>query len=128
MSFDSRSIDRLRALGKQLPQELQIQKSSFKKPLTTDTSNTHPLETEEDPEKLFQELIKASPDGQIPKHLIDRLREVEEKHSIKANSKLLNTPHNKSTSTSHKKSSKTKLEDDNLYISFQQLLLEEEDD
>lgn len=37
----------------------------------------HRLEQEEDPAELFRALMKASPDGSVPPHLLDRLRELE---------------------------------------------------
>ena len=38
--------------------------------------------TEEDPIKLFQELIKASSNGEVPAHLIKRLKELEGKQKL----------------------------------------------
>ena len=38
----------------------------------------HPLETTQDPEKLFAELINASLDGHVPQHLLERLRGLEQ--------------------------------------------------
>lgn len=37
----------------------------------------HRLERERDPAELFRALITASPDGTVPPHLLDRLRELE---------------------------------------------------
>ena len=39
----------------------------------------HPLETTQDPEKLFAELINASLDGHVPQHLLERLRSLEQR-------------------------------------------------
>ena len=36
------------------------------------------METEEDPEALFRELMKISPDGSVPPHLLERLRDLEQ--------------------------------------------------
>ena len=38
----------------------------------------HAVETEEDPEQLFRELMAACPDGRVPPHLLDRLRQLEQ--------------------------------------------------
>jgi hypothetical protein len=37
----------------------------------------HRLEREQDPAELFRALISASPDGTVPPHLLDRLRDLE---------------------------------------------------
>ena len=37
----------------------------------------HRLEREQDPAELFRALITASPDGSVPPHLLDRLRDLE---------------------------------------------------
>ena len=37
----------------------------------------HRLEREQDPAALFRALVTASPDGTVPPHLLDRLRELE---------------------------------------------------
>ena len=75
MNLDPNSLERLRELGRKLPKEIKrppTSKADKKK-----GKNLHPIEREEDPVLLFKELIKASPDGNIPPHLISRLKEVE---------------------------------------------------
>jgi hypothetical protein len=37
----------------------------------------HRVETETDPEALFHELMQVSPDGTVPPHLLQRLRQAE---------------------------------------------------
>ena len=37
----------------------------------------HRVETETDPQALFRELMQVSPDGSVPPHLLDRLRQAE---------------------------------------------------
>ena len=75
MTFDPRSLDRLRSLGRQLPQELPKPiPSKNKEPNKKD--KLHPIETEKNPQALFEELIKASPDGNVPGHLLARLQEI----------------------------------------------------
>ncbi|MEB3317486.1 MAG: hypothetical protein VKO39_05030 [Cyanobacteriota bacterium] len=46
------------------------------KRLARDTPR-HRLEREQDPAALFRALISASPDGTVPPHLLDRMRELE---------------------------------------------------
>ena len=57
MTFDPRSLDRLRSLGRQLPQELPKPiLSKNNEPNSKD--KLHPIETEKNPQALFKELIK----------------------------------------------------------------------
>ncbi|MEB3167273.1 MAG: hypothetical protein VKK97_00915 [Synechococcaceae cyanobacterium] len=78
MSLDPRSRERLAALGRTLPQKLPTPQAS---PPTDQSAprfaRRHRLETEQDPEALFRELITASADGSVPSHLLDRLRDLE---------------------------------------------------
>lgn len=75
MPLDPRSRERLEALGRTLPQPL----SAPDPPPTRRESSAprHAVETEEDPEQLFRELMTASADGSVPPHLLDRLRQLE---------------------------------------------------
>lgn len=75
MSFDPRSRERLEALGRTLPQKLPTPKQAPVEP--TPVAGRHRLETEQDPEALFRELMTASADGSVPSHLLERLRELE---------------------------------------------------
>ena len=59
MSFDPNSLERLRELSRQLPKTLPTPNSSFLKAKQSSNSK-HPIETEENPQELFKELIKAS--------------------------------------------------------------------
>ena len=79
MSLDPRSRERLAALGRTLPQKLPTAKppTPTSDPQPTPQAGRHRLETEQDPEALFRELITASADGTVPNHLLDRLRELE---------------------------------------------------
>ncbi len=127
MSFDSHSLERLRELGRRLPSSLPLpQRKSLK---TNHPEKLHPVETEEDPEKLFGELIKASPDGKVPSHLLERLKETEllklEKKSLQE--KYPESNANKISTKSKNTSKNSNLKKDDLYISFEQLLLEEDD-
>jgi hypothetical protein len=77
MSFDPRSLERLRELGRSLPQPLPKPepKASAR---SRAAEPRHKVETETDPEQLFRELMEASADGTVPPHLMDRLRQLEE--------------------------------------------------
>jgi hypothetical protein len=75
MSFDARSLERLQQLGRSLPKPLP-------KPESADAAapasqKRHRVETETDPQALFRELMQVSPDGIVPPHLLDRLRQAE---------------------------------------------------
>ena len=114
--------------------------SSVRGPFGTKNSNKdlkqgnprlHRIETEEDPEILFQQLIKASPNGEVPDHLIKRLKEMEERKENDINNEFPTIPRNVSRNQSKsfsKKQSKKNLEEELLYASFIQSLLEEDPD
>jgi hypothetical protein len=75
MSFDARSLERLQQLGRSLPKPLP-------KPESADAAapasqKRHRVETETDPQALFRELMQVSPDGSVPPHLLDRLRQAD---------------------------------------------------
>ena len=123
MSFDPRSLDTLRSLGKQLPQELPKPKPSQNKNVH-ERDKLHPIETERNPQTLFQELIKASPDGKVPSHLLARLKEIENNQLNPKNSPPINSISNKRNP--HSKGRKEPQEEI-LYASFDRFLLEEED-
>jgi hypothetical protein len=78
MSFDARSRERLEALGRQLPQKLPPPSPAAPAPQAdASPEGRHPLERERNPEQLFRELMQASADGTVPPHLLDRLRQLE---------------------------------------------------
>lgn len=80
MSFDARSLERLQQLGRSLPQPLPQPPSkadSSPAPTPSATAKRHRVETETDPQALFHELMQVSPDGTVPPHLMDRLRQAE---------------------------------------------------
>jgi hypothetical protein len=74
MSFDPRSLERLRELGRSLPKPLPTPEA---RPTPAPERPRHRVETETDPETLFHELMQASSDGTVPPHLMDRLRQLE---------------------------------------------------
>ena len=82
MSFDPRSLQRLQELGRQLPQPIP---SPEAKSSSTGKSQRprHKVETEENPDALFRELMEASADGTVPEHLLARLKELERRREPK---------------------------------------------
>ncbi|MCP9831159.1 hypothetical protein KBZ14_03840 [Synechococcus sp. HJ21-Hayes] len=76
MSFDARSLERLQQLGRSLPKPLP--KPQAPSPADTPASQKrHRVEIETDPDALFRELMLVSPDGTVPPHLLDRLKQAE---------------------------------------------------
>ena len=75
MSFDPRSLERLRELGRQLPERLPEPEKPAAAPKASQVR--HRVETEKNPEELFRELMKASQDGTVPEHLMARLKQLE---------------------------------------------------
>ena len=131
MSFDARSRERLQDLGRSLPQPLP-KPEPLQQSQTKATDRRHKVELEQNPEALFRELMQVSPDGTVPPHLMDRLRELESlrqsaipvaPHSIATSPKPL-----RGRNTAGQADRRTAAEYDDLYIAFQQLLLEDEED
>ena len=78
MSFDPRSLERLRELGRQLPKPLPDPEG----PVTPKARQVkHKVETEQNPEQLFRELMQVSEDGTVPEHLMARLKMLEGRRS-----------------------------------------------
>jgi hypothetical protein len=150
MSFDARSRERLEALGRQLPQKLPPPAPAAPTtPRQPVPHGRHPLELERNPEQLFRELMQASADGTVPPHLLDRLRQLESSHKptdlAGASNSPAGTPARSTTApaaatgprqhkTSRRRSGQApsgprRVEgaDAELYTSFQQLLLEDEE-
>jgi hypothetical protein len=146
MSFDARSLERLQALGRTLPQPLPIPKPIAKtEPKASE--RRHRVEIEEDPQALFRALMQVSPDGTVPPHLMARLKEAEsrQKHlqqpprpgpapgqqpggnSAQQQRAQQQRGQQKQTSLG-KPDPRTALEHGELYTAFQQLLLEDDAD
>ena len=137
MSFDSRSLDRLRELGRSLPQRLPEPKPSA----TPKASQVrHKVETEQDPDALFRELMQVSRDGQVPEHLMARLKQLEEQRSPQtrsvraASADTANLPPLPKTQTGQGKTTRPQRpnvpagsEEETLYVAFSQLLLEDDE-
>ena len=121
MSFDSHSLDRLRDLGRKLPKEISNPKSNeLENKKESKKQNLHQVEIETNPEQLFRELMEISPDGNVPTHLLERLKELES-HKAKKPYKPNQYNNENSTDLSNEDSV-------NLYTQFQQYLLEDDID
>jgi hypothetical protein len=78
MAIDPRSLERLKELGRPLPQPLPVPAPPPAAAAVPASERRHRVETETDPEALFHELMQVSPDGTVPPHLLQRLRQAEE--------------------------------------------------
>ena len=127
MSFNSKSIDSLLKLRKDLPQNIETDKSS-KNANTNSTRKLHPIETEDNPQKLFHELMNASQDGSIPSHLLSRLQQTEQKQQDSLNTPTGNRhkEHTSSNSSNPMPLQQQKTDIHGEYVLFEQLLLEDE--
>ena len=121
MTFDSHSLDRLKELGRKLPKEIsKTQSNELKNQKETKIQKLHPVEIENNPEQLFRELMEISPDGNVPAHLLERLKKLESNNvKIPSNSDPYINENSKHLSIE---------ESLNLYTQFQQFLLEDDID
>ena len=150
MSFDARSRERLEALGRQLPKPLPLPEPARSQ--ARSDAPRHAVELEQDPEQLFRELMAASADGNVPPHLLERLRELEASRRLARAAGLTGrgapgagTPGAASTTASRSadrapgrqrtprtgnsrpgNASARNAEEESLYTAFQQLLLEDD--
>lgn len=129
MSLDPRSRERLEALGRSLPQPLP---APAPKPAA---APRHRLEVEQNPEQLFRELMAASPDGTVPPHHLDRLRQLEGERKVvppqpetPRPTKPGSSPSGARPSGARRPTPASASEDGELYAAFAQMLLEQEDD
>ena len=141
MSFDPRSLERLKELGRSLPEPIAPPQQPTDRPLKA-TEKRHRIETEDNPERLFQELMKASSDGTVPEHLMARLKDAERhiatQNKMKANAQTLPSSQTLSRQPLHGGQGKTTRptrpnvaagsEEESLYVAFGQLLLEDDED
>ena len=140
MSFDPRSLERLRELGRQLPSRLPEPEKPVAAPKASQVR--HRVETEKNPEELFRELMKASQDGTVPEHLMDRLKQLEAQRKPSAPPSPFNSNNDspdlavpvrsqpgpgKNTQPKRPKVAPGS-EEESLYVAFGQLLLEDEGD
>ena len=141
MSFDPRSLERLKELGRSLPEPIAPPQSNPDRPVKA-TEKRHRIETEDNPERLFQELMKASSDGTVPEHLMARLKEAERHIASqnKAKAKAQVPPSSQTLSRQPLRGGQGKTtrpsrpdvaagsEEESLYVAFGQLLLEDDED
>ena len=106
--MDEASRKTLEALGRTLPKPLPLPRPAAKR---KGADPRHPIETSQDPRQLFHELMGASPDGTVPPHLLQRLRDLEQQQQ-RAESTGSPLPGNAS--------------EQELYLQFQQLLEDSE--
>jgi hypothetical protein len=139
MSFDPRSLERLKQLGRTLPQALPAPEA---KPAPTPKASErrHKVETEQNPEQLFRELMQVSPDGTVPEHLLQRLKEAEQRSKPErrppptASSSPLpaptagQRPRKGKTTRAQRPSVAPGSDEESLYVAFGQLLLEDEEE
>ena len=140
MGFDPRSLERLRELGRQLPARLPDPEKPASAPKASQA--LHRVETEKNPEELFRELMKASQDGTVPEHLMDRLKQLEAQRKPLPSSSPFNSNNDspdlaapvrsqpgpgKNTQPKRPKVNPGS-EEESLYVAFGQLLLEDEGD
>ncbi|MFZ9270865.1 MAG: hypothetical protein ACO23C_06410 [Prochlorococcaceae cyanobacterium] len=132
MGLDQRSLDKLKELGRRLPQALPPPQAQPKPNQSAPMQGRHPLETETDPKLLFQQLMQASPDGSVPPHLLARLKQLEaelpsktqgQEHGQAAQPSQRQGQRRRHQQAQHAQSS----EDDALYVAFEQLLLEDDE-
>ena len=121
MTFDSHSLERLKKLGRKLPKEIStLQSNELRNQRDTKKQKLHPVEIETNPEQLFRELMEISPDGNVPPHLLERLKKLE--------SNNVKNPSN-SDPYINENSKDLSIENSlNLYTQFQQFLLEDDID
>ena len=141
MSFDPRSLERLKELGRSLPEPIAPPQQNTDRPVKA-TEKRHRIETEDNPERLFQELMKASSDGTVPEHLMARLKEAERHIASqnKAKAKAQVPPSSQTLSRQPLRGGQGKTtrpsrpdvaagsEEESLYVAFGQLLLEDDED
>tara|TARA_Y100001968_G_scaffold125690_1_gene114681 strand:+ start:213 stop:578 length:366 start_codon:yes stop_codon:yes gene_type:complete len=121
MTFDNHSIENLKELGRKLPKETsKSQPNESRSQKVTKKTKLHPVEIETNPEQLFRELMEISPDGNVPPHLLDRLKKLES-NSIQISSNI--SPG--MIEDSHQIPINESI---NLYTQFKQLLLEDDID
>jgi len=121
MTFDSHSLERLKQLGRKLPKEIsKSQSNESKNKKETNKQKLHPVEIETNPEQLFRELMEISPDGNVPPHLLERLKKLE--------SNNVKVPTNTKTTINDNSHELSPNESLNLYTQFEQFLLEDDID
>ena len=121
MTFDNHNLELLKELRRKIPKEISQSKlNESSNPIETKNQKLHPVEIETNPEQLYRELMDISPDGNIPPHLLDRLKEIET-NSVKPSSNIDPVKNVKYQDISNNESLK-------LYTEFKKFLLEDDID
>ncbi len=142
MCFDPRSLERLKELGRSMPEPIAPPQQNSDRPVKA-TEKRHRIETEDNPQLLFQELMKASSDGTVPDHLMARLKDAERhvatQNKAKAKAQQI-APSSQTLSRQPLRGGQGKTtipsrpkvaagsEEESLYVAFGQLLLEDDED
>ncbi|QPN69481.1 hypothetical protein [Synechococcus sp. CBW1108] len=131
MSFDAHSRERLEALGRTLPLP-QPQPAAGAGSSPRATEKRHRVEVEENPEALFRELMQVSPDGSVPPHLLDRLKQLEGRRQPAAQVPAKGAAKGPAQAPAQPSPGRggprrgPGIDHGDLYTAFQQLLLEDE--
>jgi hypothetical protein len=131
MSFDARSRERLEALGRTLPSKLPVPTPAESAPPPRAVDRRHRVETEQDPGRLFHELMDVSRDGTVPAHLMDRLKGLEQQARPARASAPAPGANPVKRQRNSRRGSETDPEArlrDELYTAFTQLLLEDDEE
>jgi len=124
-----------------LPEPIAPPQQNTDRPVKA-TEKRHRIETEDNPERLFQELMKVSSNGTIPEHLMARLKDAERHVATqnKAKAKAQTLPSYQTLSRQPLRGGQGKTtrpsrpnvaagsEEESLYVAFGQLLLEDDED
>jgi hypothetical protein len=127
MSFDAHSRERLEALGRTLPSKLPLPTPAEAAPPPRAVDRRHRVETEQDPGRLFHELMDASRDGTVPPHLMDRLKGLEQAARPAPSAPAAGPDSRRRAGRGGRAPDSDAQLRDELYTAFTQLLLEDED-
>jgi hypothetical protein len=127
MSFDAHSRERLEALGRTLPSKLPLPTPAETAPPPRAVDRRHRVETEQDPGRLFHELMDASRDGTVPPHLMDRLKGLEQQARPAPSAPAAGPDSRRRAGRGGRAPDSDAQLRDELYTAFTQLLLEDED-
>ena len=126
MTLDSNSLKKLSEFNKNLSNTSKP-KHALSKENTNLKSTLHPIETEENPQELFKQLMKASPNGEVPAHLVKRLKELENRQQKEAIDSLSNCINEINLNTLENSNVNRTVAEPDLYTTFKMLLLEEDE-
>ena len=128
MALSARDRQRLQQLAHQLPPESAAQPATPQpgapRPATTLSQR---IERETDPQALFEALMQASPDGQVPPHWLERLRELEQQRQQRQDAEPAQGTQPRRGRQQGKPLRQPAPADQQLYTAFEQLLLEDEE-